>query len=63
MNKENWCIVGDSLRPCWNCKKETYNVSLAFETPMCSEKCDDEKYEWYEEEVEKMINTSKEEWS
>ena len=53
MNKENWCIVGDSLRPCWNCKKETYNVSLAFETPMCSEECDNEKYKWYEEEVEK----------
>ena len=59
----NWCIIGSSLRPCWNCKKDTHNVSLAFETPMCSEECDNEKYKWYEEEVEKMINTSKEEWS
>lgn len=63
MNEGNWCIIGEALRPCWNCEKKTYNVSLAFETPMCSEECDNEKYKWYEEEVEKMINTSKEEWS
>ena len=50
MNEEKWCIVGKASRPCWNCEKKTYNVSLAFETPMCSEECDDEKYEWSEKE-------------
>jgi hypothetical protein len=55
MGKEiiNWCIVGKSQRPCANCGKETYNVSLSFECPMCSEECDNVKYREYEEALKK----------
>ena len=50
----NSLIEGTQLRPCWNCGKETLNVSISFESPMCSEECDNIKYKWYEEEVRRM---------
>ena len=56
-----WCIEGSIKRPCWNCGKDTYNVSLAFETPMCSEECDNVKYREYEEELKKIEASEKEE--
>lgn len=53
MDKISWCIVGQNKRPCFNCNKETYNVSLTFECPMCSEECDNVKYREYEDELKK----------
>lgn len=58
MDKEkiNWCIVGSTKGKCWNCGKPTYNVSLAFEAPMCSEECDNVIYREYEEEVSRIMS-------
>lgn len=44
-----WFIIGSTLRPCVNCGQKTLNVSILFECPMCSEKCENEKYKEYEE--------------
>jgi hypothetical protein len=54
LHKENinWCIVGSTKKPCWNCGKETYNVS-SFESPMCSEECENVKYRGYLKTIEK----------
>lgn len=51
--KITWCIVGSNKRPCANCRKETYNVSLSFECPMCSEACDNLQYLEYEDALKR----------
>ena len=56
MDKEkvNWSIEGTTKRPCWNCGRDTHTVSLSFESPMCSEECDNIKYREYEEELKRI---------
>ncbi|MEK4824542.1 hypothetical protein NSS71_08285 [Niallia sp. FSL W8-0951] len=47
-------IDGSELRKCWNCEKFTYKISLSFETAICSEECDNQKWKEYEEELKRM---------
>ena len=35
--------------PCWHCGEETFWIDLSFEAHLCSEECEDAKWEEFQE--------------